>query len=241
MKRKPAPAKTKKKTSPAKVKKAVKAAPKHAPKAKAAVKKTAKPAAKKIVKKTVKKAVKEAPVHVKKIAAAKKAPAKKPVAAHKPAPVQHKAPVKVASSAKIARPKLPLLPSAKSAPAPEAMTAAEIREIKKELSGLREEVLKRIQAKKDIDMPEAEVGDPIDQASQSIDKELFFEINDNDQKMLEQIEAALRRIEKGVYGVCESCRQPIPKKRLKAMIFARYCINCQSYSESSVSSIQGLE
>ena len=82
-----------------------------------------------------------------------------------------------------------------------------------------------------MDMPEAEVGDPIDDASRSIDKEILFELSGNAHNTIEQIEAALRKMDKGIYGICEYCRQPIPKKRIKALPFARYCINCQHSTE----------
>ncbi len=113
----------------------------------------------------------------------------------------------------------------------EALTAAEIKEIKQHLMQLREEAILRLKDKKDMDMPEAEVGDDIDTATRSLDKEILFELSGNAHNTIEQIESALRRIEKGIYGTCESCRQPIPKKRIKALPFARYCINCQHTSE----------
>ena len=115
----------------------------------------------------------------------------------------------------------------------EALTAAELKEIKKHLLELKEDAAARLKDKKNMDMPEAEVGDPIDAASQSLDKEILFELSGNSHNTIGQIEAALRKIEKGIYGRCELCRQPIPKKRIKAMPFARYCIHCQTSSESN--------
>lgn len=115
----------------------------------------------------------------------------------------------------------------------DALTAAEIKEIKKHLEELKADAEKRLKEKKNMDMPEAEVGDPIDAASQSLDKEILFELSGNSHNTIGQIEAALRKIEKGIYGRCELCRQPIPKKRIKAMPFARYCIHCQTSSESN--------
>jgi RNA polymerase-binding transcription factor DksA len=50
---------------------------------------------------------------------------------------------------------------------------------------------------------------------------------------LDQIEAALRKIDKGTYGACESCRNAIGKARLEALPFARYCISCQNSSETA--------
>ena len=115
----------------------------------------------------------------------------------------------------------------------EALTAAEIKAIKAHLLELREDAMARLKDKKRLDMPDNEVGDPIDDASKSLDKEILFELSGNAHKTLDQIEAALRKIDKGIYGVCEYCRQPIPKKRIKALPFARYCINCQHNTESS--------
>ena len=115
----------------------------------------------------------------------------------------------------------------------DALTAAEIKEIKKHLEELKKDAEARLKDKKDMDMPEAEVGDPIDVAGQSLDKEILFELSGNSHNTIGQIEAALRKIEKGIYGRCELCRQPIPKKRIKALPFARYCINCQHSTERS--------
>ncbi len=115
----------------------------------------------------------------------------------------------------------------------ESLTAAELKEIKKHLLHLKEEATARLKDKKDMDMPEAEVGDDIDNATRSLDKEILFELSGNAHNTIEQIEAALRKMDKGIYGTCEICRQPIPKKRIKALPFARYCINCQHSTESS--------
>jgi len=113
----------------------------------------------------------------------------------------------------------------------EALSAQELKEIKQHLLEMRAEALARLKDKKD-DMPEAEVGDPIDTATQSLDKEILFELSDNSQVLVDQIEAALRKIDKGIYGACESCRAVLPKKRIKALPFARYCVNCQHSNEN---------
>jgi len=115
----------------------------------------------------------------------------------------------------------------------ETLSAEELNEIKEHLLQLKEEALARLKDKKDMDMPEAEVGDDIDNATRSLDKEILFELSGNAHNTIEQIESALRKIEKGIYGKCEYCRQPIPKKRIKALPFARYCVHCQSSTESS--------
>lgn len=168
-------------------------------------KKAAKKVEKKIVsagKKTVKKAAASAEKAVKEIS--KKA-----------------APVKSVSVAKV---------SAKEQNS-DKLTPQEIKDIEKHLLEMREEVQNRIKSKKEHEMPETEVGDEADIASQSLDKEVLFELNGNAQALLDQIESALRRISKGIYGTCEYCRCQIPKKRILALPFARYCIRCQSSNE----------
>jgi RNA polymerase-binding transcription factor DksA len=44
---------------------------------------------------------------------------------------------------------------------------------------------------------------------------------------LDEIDAARARLEAGVFGVCESCDQPVPLARLRAMPAARRCAVCQ--------------
>jgi RNA polymerase-binding protein DksA len=45
---------------------------------------------------------------------------------------------------------------------------------------------------------------------------------------LEEIEAALKRLDAGTYGSCEACGNPIDAKRLEARPAARVCILCAS-------------
>lgn len=46
-----------------------------------------------------------------------------------------------------------------------------------------------------------------------------------------QLDAALRRLDEGTYGVCEDCGGEIGEARLKALPFARRCIACQEQAE----------
>lgn len=49
-----------------------------------------------------------------------------------------------------------------------------------------------------------------------------------EQQQLQQIEAALQRIEDGVYGKCTECGDPIPPERLEILPYATLCVRCQS-------------
>ena len=70
-----------------------------------------------------------------------------------------------------------------------------------------------------------------DQATDNFDTELNFGIASNEQQRLNEIDDALKRIEEGIFGICEECEKPIAMKRLKAMPSARYCIKCQEIVE----------
>ncbi len=48
------------------------------------------------------------------------------------------------------------------------------------------------------------------------------------EKILEDIDKALERIEKGTYGICKYCRQPIAEKRLLARPTAGACVKCKT-------------
>src|SRR3989338_10212980 len=166
------------------------------------------------IKKTVKKA------------AAKKAPAKK--AAAKKAPAR-----KIARTIKAPCMKAPKAAPVKKIPAAEPLTKAELAEIAASLSEMKTDIAKNVEDKKNLDLLEPEVGDSIDQATQSLDKEILFELSDNERKILRDVDAALRKMEKGTYGLCEHCKNIIEKKPIKALPSARYCMICQSGSEKN--------
>ncbi|GEM_PF-892967 len=113
------------------------------------------------------------------------------------------------------------------------LTQSDINAMLKQLVEMKATVEKDIKKKKEFDVIEHDVGDMIDTANENVDKELFFGISSNEISLLNNIEMALRKIEKGSYGYCEICRKPIPKKRLKAIPQTRYCINCQTVSDKS--------
>jgi hypothetical protein len=53
-------------------------------------------------------------------------------------------------------------------------------------------------------------------------------------KELADIEAALRRIEEGSYGTCESCGGPLGMQRIRAIPEARFCLTCSGHREEAV-------
>ena len=64
-----------------------------------------------------------------------------------------------------------------------------------------------------------------------VGKEMSFQVISRRSAELKQIKDALFRIEKGEYGICEECSNPIRFERLLAMPFAPMCRDCQQESE----------
>ena len=130
------------------------------------------------------------------------------------------------------------------APAPQGagravvFTSGQLSAIRKKLLEMREDLVKTVKNQQ-VGEADSETGDPADQASQSIEKEIMFELSDTERINLDQVEAALRKIDKRSYGVCEACRKPISKPRLDALPFARYCIACQRVVEQEEQTTAG--
>jgi DnaK suppressor protein len=58
------------------------------------------------------------------------------------------------------------------------------------------------------------------------EREFTLGLLENEVQTLEEIAAALGRIEQGTFGHCEGCRNAIPKDRLHALPYARCCVEC---------------
>jgi RNA polymerase-binding protein DksA len=67
---------------------------------------------------------------------------------------------------------------------------------------------------------------PADLGSDAYEEELTLGLLENEEQLIEEIGAALSRIEQGEYGRCEDCRRPIPERRLRALPYARHCVAC---------------
>ena len=70
-------------------------------------------------------------------------------------------------------------------------------------------------------------GDMADQASGNNEVHMQLKLKQTDAKILQAIEEALWRIDKGTYGVCRDCGEPIRRARLNAIPWTRVCITCK--------------
>ena len=70
-------------------------------------------------------------------------------------------------------------------------------------------------------------GDMADQASGNNEVHIQLKLKQTDAKILQAIEEALFRLEKGTYGVCRDCGDRIAPARLQAIPWTRVCISCK--------------
>jgi DnaK suppressor protein len=75
-------------------------------------------------------------------------------------------------------------------------------------------------------------GDMADQASGNNEVHIQLKLKQTDAKILQAIEEALLRLDKGVYGVCRDCGEPIAEARLNAIPWTRVCITCKEKQNS---------
>lgn len=73
--------------------------------------------------------------------------------------------------------------------------------------------------------------DIADRAASSYTKEFLFSQSNNDRQLLAMVETALQRIREGAFGECVNCGNEINAKRLEAVPWTRYCIECQEKLE----------
>ena len=70
-------------------------------------------------------------------------------------------------------------------------------------------------------------GDLADQASGNNEVHIQLKLKQTDAKILQAIEEALWRLDKGTYGICRDCGEPIAPARLNAIPWTRVCITCK--------------
>jgi DnaK suppressor protein len=73
--------------------------------------------------------------------------------------------------------------------------------------------------------------DIADRAASSYNKEFLFHHSNSERQLLQMVQGALERIREGNFGQCISCGQEINPKRLEAVPWTRYCIQCQEKME----------
>ncbi len=116
------------------------------------------------------------------------------------------------------------------------MTKKEKQAYRKTLLEQKEKIVRKLSQfyneSKEVETDSAQ--DVVDKAESSYTKEFLLSLSDAEREQLRLLDAALRRLETPAFGLCQMCGKQIGKKRLNALPWTPYCIDCQQKKEQGV-------
>ena len=113
------------------------------------------------------------------------------------------------------------------------MSKLNLKEIKEKLLAERDLLIEKLKSN-DLSVDDAETPDPVDLAVRNYSKNVMLAVSENESKQLALIDEALVRIDDDEYGLCQNCEKEINPKRLAAIPWARYCLDCQELLEKGL-------
>lgn len=113
------------------------------------------------------------------------------------------------------------------------MSKSNLKEVKEKLLAERELLIEKLKGN-DLSIDDAETPDPVDLAVRNYSKNVMLAVSENESKQLTLIDEALLRIEDDEYGTCQNCEKDVNPKRLAAIPWARYCLDCQELLEKGL-------
>jgi DnaK suppressor protein len=113
------------------------------------------------------------------------------------------------------------------------MSELNLKEIKEKLLTERAALINKLKSN-DLSVDDAETPDPVDLAVRNYSKNVMLAVSENESRQIVLIDESLRRIEDEEYGQCQNCEKDINPKRLAAIPWARYCLDCQQLVEQGL-------
>ncbi len=86
----------------------------------------------------------------------------------------------------------------------------------------------------DLSVDDSETPDPVDLAVRNYSKNVMLAVSENESRQLALVDEALLRLDDDEYGLCQNCEKAINPKRLAAIPWARYCLDCQEMVEKGL-------
>jgi DnaK suppressor protein len=107
-----------------------------------------------------------------------------------------------------------------------------VEEFRKRLLDARAQLVRTVAVTgEELASLEVQPGDPFEDVPVQDVADTLSRLEGRERHQLDEVNAALARLEAGTYGVCERCSRPIPLARLRAIPTARYCLECQDLEE----------
>lgn len=113
------------------------------------------------------------------------------------------------------------------------MSKSKLNDVKDKLLAERELLIQKLKGS-DLSVDDSETPDPVDLAVRNYSKNVQLAVSENESRQLALIDEALLRIEDDEYGQCQNCEKEINPKRLAAIPWARYCLDCQELLEKGL-------
>ncbi len=108
-----------------------------------------------------------------------------------------------------------------------------LKEIKENLVAEREVISRKLNGS-DLSIDDSETPDPVDLAVSNYSKNVQLALSENESRQLNLVNEAIERIDGDEYGICQNCEEEINLKRLAAVPWARYCLDCQELREQGL-------
>lgn len=113
------------------------------------------------------------------------------------------------------------------------MSKLNLKDIKKRLTDERMLLIEKLKGN-DLSVDDSETPDPVDLAVRNYSKNVMLAVSENESRQLTEVDEALMRIEDEEYGNCLNCEKAINPKRLQAIPWARFCLDCQELQEKGL-------
>jgi DnaK suppressor protein len=120
---------------------------------------------------------------------------------------------------------------------PDSLTSGDIKRFKEALLAKQRDILQTVISMEDGALRQATTDlsnmpfHMADLGSDNFDRDNTLCLTASERRLLFEIEDALLRVEEGTYGICEGNGERIPKARLDAIPWARYCVKCATLYE----------
>lgn len=113
------------------------------------------------------------------------------------------------------------------------LTKKELAKFKELLEDKRRAVVDRARQTltENMTLDPSDLPDEMDLASAEYTQSFEFRLRGRDKSLLSKLDLAIKKIDDGTFGNCESCDEPIGKKRLEARPETSLCIRCKEDQE----------